>query len=317
MREFPSDGEILALLKAHPHRTFRLREIILELRLRSSQARELKSALKRLARARKIEQSKNNRFELAFPARPAPAPPATRPPEAGLYQKNVVRGRLIGHREGYGFVVPDQPLAATDLDIFIPAGAMGPALHGDSVDVLVVRSRDGVRLEGRVLRVVERAQKTVVGEFRSGPRQNVVLPFDRRIPYEIVIPRGYEWPAEEGHAGGRHRQFGGESEGSGARSKVPAVRSPRELDGKIVDVEITNFPEVGRPAALRGRVLEVLGRRDEFGVDVEIIIRKFHLPHRFPDEVLAEAESVSPRTQYSAEADPRTRDAATSAAGRW
>ena len=107
MREFPSDGEILALLKAHPHRTFRLREIVLELRLRSSQARELKGALKRLALARKIEHSKNHRFALASTARPAPA---TRSFEAAPHQKNVVRGRLIGHREGYGFVVPDQPL---------------------------------------------------------------------------------------------------------------------------------------------------------------------------------------------------------------
>ena len=289
MREFPSDGEILALLKAHPHRKYRLREFVLELRLRSSQVRELKSALKRLMRARKIERSKDNRFALASPA---PAPPATPAREAAPHQKNVVRGRLIGHREGYGFVVPDQRLSATDLDVFIPASAMGPALHGDRVDVIVARSRDGVRLEGRVLRVVERAQMTVVGEFRCGPRQNIVLPFDKRIPYEIVIPRGHEWPAEESPGGGRHRQFGGESEGRGARSKAPAVRSPRELDGKIVDVEITNFPEAGSPAALRGRVLEVLGRRDEFGVDVEIIIRKFHLPHRFPAEVLAEADAA-------------------------
>jgi ribonuclease R len=69
-----------------------------------------------------------------------------------------------------------------------------------------------------------------------------------------------------------------------------------------VDVEITDYP---RPAALpRGRVIEVLGRRDEFGVDVEIMIRKFHLPHRFPAEVLAEA-SAAP--QYIPERDREAR----------
>ena len=72
----------------------------------------------------------------------------------------------------------------------------------------------------------------------------------------------------------------------------------RDLDGLIVDVEITNYP---RPAALpRGRVIEILGRREDFGVDVEIMIRKFHLPHRFPAEVLAEA-SAAP--QYIPERD--------------
>ena len=66
----------------------------------------------------------------------------------------------------------------------------------------------------------------------------------------------------------------------------------------MVDVEITNYP---RPAALpRGRVVEILGRRNDFGVDVEIIIRKFHLPHRFPPEVLAEADAAP---QYLSESD--------------
>ena len=77
-----------------------------------------------------------------------------------------------------------------------------------------------------------------------------------------------------------------------------ARRTIRELEGLIVDVEITNFPA---PAQLpKGRVIEILGPRDEFGVDVEIIIRKFHLPHRFPPEVLAEA-SAAP--QYIPERD--------------
>ena len=102
----------------------------------------------------------------------------------------------------------------------------------------------------------------------------------------------------------RHRQFGGESEGRSAVAPVPRLdrQSARDLDELIVDVEITNYP---RPAALpRGRVIEVLGRRDEFGVDVEIMIRKFHLPHRFPADVLAEA-SAAP--QYIPERDREAR----------
>jgi ribonuclease R len=95
----------------------------------------------------------------------------------------------------------------------------------------------------------------------------------------------------------RDRQFGGESE-KPVRGPRSEVRSLRELDGVVVDVEITSFP---RPAALpRGRVVEILGRREDFGVDVEIVIRKYHLPHRFPAEVLAEAEAAP---QYIPELD--------------
>jgi ribonuclease R len=68
------------------------------------------------------------------------------------------------------------------------------------------------------------------------------------------------------------------------------VSSAEELDGAVVNVEITEFPSLTEPAA--GRVIEVLGRPGDFGIDVEIMIRKHHLPHRFPPEVVAEAESI-------------------------
>ncbi|MGA8182929.1 MAG: VacB/RNase II family 3'-5' exoribonuclease, partial [Terriglobia bacterium] len=101
----------------------------------------------------------------------------------------------------------------------------------------------------------------------------------------------------------RHRQFGGESKGTrGRRAKQKAAT--RALDGLIVDVELTEFPRPG--VQPRGRVIEILGRRDEFGVDVEIMIRKHHLPHRFPDEVLAEAADTP---QFISESEhPHRRD---------
>jgi ribonuclease R len=291
MREFPSFSQILAVFERHPAKTFRLRELVVELGLRSSQARELKRALKDLARQRKIAYLKKSHFALT-PTDHRPAVPSRdhRRAESVVRpeRRSLIIGRLIGHRDGYGFVVPDEPPGASGQDIFIPATAMNSAMHGDRVEVQVVRSKADGRLEGRIVRVSERAQKTVVGEFRCGPRYNYVLPYDHRLPFEIVIPRGQEWPAT--NASVRDRQFGGESEGGRAKSLAPGPhRSPRELEQQIVDVEITNFPG---PAALpRGRVIEVLGRRDEFGVDVEIMIRKFHLPHRFPAEVLAEASA--------------------------
>ena len=338
MREVPSQQEILKLFERDPQRTFRLRELVLELGLRSSQARELKSVLKDLARSKKLVYLKKNHYALVYKGRHAatdtdgrsiPAvhiEPRTSKPEVrathAAKSPNVVSGRLIGHRDGYGFVVPDSPLAGTDLDIFIPPDGMASALHGDHVEVQFQRSRKGFkgegRMEGRVIQVIERAQKTVVGQFHAGARYNYVMPFDQRIPFEIVIP---EVGAVREPSAHRHRQFGGESEGrsvdavaegqgreqdaSRLTGETPAPRpllddrrTARNLDGMIVDVEITTYP---RPATLpRGRVIEVLGRREDFGVDVEIMIRKFHLPHRFPADVLADADAAP---QYIPERD--------------
>ena len=306
MRTLPSPSEILRVFEKDPARTFRLRELVVELGLRSSEAHELKHALKDLTRDHRILTLKKGHFTLASRDRragghdqrqgreepertglPSRVPHGDQPPRGPA--RNSVTGRLIGHRDGYGFVVPDRD-AGTLPDIFIPPGGMGSALHGDRVELRVLRSKAGGRLEGQILRVIDRAQKTVVGEFRCGPRANTVAPFDHRIPHAIVIPRGHEWPAQA--SADRNRQFGGESEGAvGVGLALPLRhRDVRELDGMIVDVEITDFPRPGAPPL--GRVAEVLGRRDDFGVDVEIVIRKFHLPHRFPPEVLAEAEDT-------------------------
>ena len=190
----------------------------------------------------------------------------------------------MGHRDGYGFVIPDTPLPETSGDIFIGAEAMGDALHGDRVLVGAIRVRPNGRAEGRIQRVLDRAQKTVVGEFHYGHRSNYVLPFDARIPHQIVIPRGQEIPP--------------------ARPDE-AVSPPQrdELDGAVVNVEITRFPSGLQSGA--GRVLEILGRPGEFGVDVEIIIRKYHLPHQFSADARREAESVPAAVPASAAAGRR------------
>ena len=148
---------------------------------------------------------------------------------------NVASGRLIGHRDGYGFVVSDAPVKGTDQDIFIPPDAMGSAMNGDRVEVQVLRAKPDGRSEGRIVRVIDRAQKTVVGQFHCGQRYNYVMPFDHRIPFEIVIPRGEEWPGGEGPAPprSRDRQFGGESEQQvqGPKSEVRRTARPGRPGG--------------------------------------------------------------------------------------
>ncbi len=212
----------------------------------------------------------------------------------------VLTGRLVAHHDGYGFVVPETPRPDLDGDLFIPPDQSADAMHGDRVIARIERpnkprdggGRDGGgRAEGRILRVLGRAHPTVVGVFRYGARGNVVLPYEARLHEEVVIPPGDELTPE-----------------LLAKHGAPPNRTARlsELDGAVVNVELTRFPRAGVPAA--GHVIEVLGRPGEFGVDVEILIRKHHLPHRFPEEVLEEARRVAQPTGGAAAADGNRRD---------
>ena len=108
--------------------------------------------------------------------------------------------------------------------------------------------------------------------------RSVVLPYDTRLLHEIVIP-----PADELTPELRAKLSPQVTHGRRARRL-------KELDGAVVNVELTRFPRGG--VAPAGRVVEILGRPGEFGVDVEIIIRKHHLPYEFPEEVLAQARQT-------------------------
>jgi ribonuclease R len=209
--------------------------------------------------------------------------------------RDEVRGRLVLHHDGYGFVVPDTPMPQLDGDVFIPPNAVEDAMHGDHVLVRLLRvsesrgrdfrvagARGGQRAEGRIVRVLGRAHPSVVGLFRYGPRGNVVLPYDNRIQHEIEIP-----PGEELTAALREKLRLGVTGGeSGTRGKrLPELP---ELNGAVVNVELVRYPKGG--AAPTGRVIEILGRPGDLGVDIEIMIRKHHLPHEFSRAVLQETE---------------------------
>ncbi|MGH9709854.1 MAG: RNB domain-containing ribonuclease, partial [Candidatus Acidiferrales bacterium] len=194
---------------------------------------------------------------------------------------NVIAGRLVAHRDGYGFVVPDRPVKGMDGDLFINPDSMGDAMHGDRVEARLARRHSDGRFEGRIEKITARAHPTVVGLFRYGPHGNVVLPYETRLAHEIVIPAGAELTPELQE---RLQQSGGEQPRITKRLRLP------ELDGAVVNVEMTRYPRGG--VAPAGRVVEILGRPGEMGVDVEIIIRKHHLPHVFASEILAQARTI-------------------------
>ncbi|WP_263370348.1 ribonuclease R family protein [Granulicella cerasi] len=223
----------------------------------------------------------------------------------------LVSGKLDLHRDGFGFVRPDAAKdhpAATG-DIFIAPNELNGAMGGDLVLVdEFPPGRDG-RRSGRIARVLTRRNPTIVGIFhyaRTARRSpgyneselstNYVTPLDERIGSSISIPAGEEIVTPKGEDA--NRTLGDEAK---KRKRRLAHEVSPALEGMAVDVEIIRFPQAGRPAL--GRVIEVLGHPDDFGVDVEIVIRKHHIPHVFPPDVLVEAEDRSKVTPETLEAE--------------
>ncbi len=213
------------------------------------------------------------------------------PPRSG--RERLLSGTLSMHRDGFGFVRMD----AGD-DIFVPPNEINGAMQGDVVLVdEAPLGRDG-RRSGRIARVLTRRNVTVVGIFHYAHRQkrvadqpfglvqargNYVLPLDDRIGGPIEIADGHEVVRPTAEA--LHRTLGDEAR---HQQRGWELKNPEwPLEGMAVDIELTSFSHAGRPA--RGRVIEVLGPPDAFGVDVEIVIRKHHIPHVFPASVIAEA----------------------------
>ncbi|MFP5276923.1 MAG: ribonuclease R family protein [Acidobacteriota bacterium] len=202
---------------------------------------------------------------------------------------NLAAGRLDMHRDGYGFVRPNARQEITG-DIFIPPNEIGNAMQGDQVLVEVEPPKADGRRQGRIVRILTRHNPTVVGTFHyarpaqwSGetehpPGWHTVTPFDERMTQPIFIPPDEPLP-EPREAPSPHRVLGSD------------VARHASLEGLIVDVEITRWPTPTRPPL--GRVVEVLGSPDDFGVDVEMMIRKHQLPRVFPEDVLAEARAVA------------------------
>ncbi len=168
---------------------------------------------------------------------------------------NLVVGKLQSTQKGFGFIIPDN----TELnDVFISASDLNGAMHNDRVIGRMSRKKgNGKRAEGEIIRILERANKEIVGTFESSKNFGFVVSDDKRIKHDIYIPRG---------------------EFNGAK------------DGYKVVTQITRWPEARRNP--EGRIMEVLGHKDDIGTDILSIIRKYNLPERFPKKVLRESDNI-------------------------
>jgi ribonuclease R len=270
-----TDRELVARIARSAGQKAGYKQLVRELSLSGGMHRRL--LLEQLARlTARGELVKLDREHWSIPKRVS---------SVGGTRENLSAGRLDLHRDGYGFVRPNARQASGQDDIFIPPNEINGAMQGDQVLVEVEPPKADGRRMGRIVRVLERRNPTVVGIFHYARSDrslgHTVAPFDERMTQHILIPPGQEVPEiVEGTTA--HRVLG---------SEAIAGEVHNSLEGLVVDVEITSWPTPTRPPV--GRVIEVLGDPDDFGVDVEMMIRKHQLPRVFPDKVLAEARAVA------------------------
>lgn len=165
-------------------------------------------------------------------------------------------GRIQGNPRGFAFFIPDE---GNESDVFIPAENLNGAMHNDRVMVRV--NRHGMNSmpsrEGEVYKVLSRANTTIVGTFERERNFGFVVPDDPRISNDIFISKDYMLNAETGY--------------------------------KVV-VEILRWPDLRRNP--EGKIIEVLGHKDEAGTDILSIIRQFNLPEEFPEKVKSMAKKI-------------------------
>src|SRR5687768_11886821 len=245
-----SRDHILASMRERVHHPAGIRELLQILKVPRDERATFKRHLNGLVASGDLIQIRGQRFGL--------------PEKMDLYV-----GRLQTHAGGYGFVIPERPVDGGG-DIYISGPLLNDAMHGDRVVARIERVKEGGRVEGRIIRILERANASIVGRYdRDADGLGYVVPFDRRVLMDIMIPAGQEGGA-----------------------------SP----GDMVTVELTRWPTPTRGAI--GHVTDVLGDIDAPGVDTEIIIRKYGIPDEHSREAVAEATRLGAEV---AERDIRAR----------
>ncbi|HGL9768343.1 TPA: ribonuclease R, partial [Neisseria gonorrhoeae] len=177
---------------------------------------------------------------------------------------DLVKCRVEAHKDGFGFAVPLMPMDEGDFVLY--ERQMRGVMHGDTVTVRPAGIDRRGRREGTVLDIVERAQSKVVGRFYMDRGVAILEPEDKRLNQSIVLePDGV------------------------ARFKPES--------GQVIVGKIEVYPEQNRPAV--AKIIEVLGDYADSGMEIEIAVRKHHLPHRFSEACAKSAKKIPDHVRKS------------------
>ena len=228
---------ILAFMREDAYKPLLFSELVIVLDVPKSDIEVFENLLKELEQEGSIFKTHKNRYGV---------------PE----RMNLIVGYLQGNERGYGFVIPDD---ANIRDIFISSENLNGAMHKDRVIARINKKVIGdKRAEGEIIRIIKRANDTVVGTFENSRYFGFVVPDAPKISGDIFIPK---------------------DETKGAKS------------GQKVVAEIIQWPAKRRNA--EGRIAEIIGDRDEPGTDILSIIKAYNLREDFPEEVTKQAEAIT------------------------
>lgn len=211
----------------------KLKELAMLLSVPKEQRDELKEVLDILIAEGKIGISKKGKY--------------------GKAEEFALAGTFSGHAKGFGFVT----IEGREQDVFIPADKTKGAMDGDKVQIVIEGEARGKRAEGAVLRILEHANKTVIGFYQKNKNFGFVLPDNQKLGQDIFIPQGKDMGAVTGH--------------------------------KVI-VRITDFGDDRKKP--EGVITEILGHVNDPGVDILSIIKAYGLPEGFPDEVMVQVVGI-------------------------
>lgn len=220
-----------------------IKEVMKAMNCHKSDQPEIKTHLRNMVKTGEVVRIQGNRY--------------------GLPQKlDLVVGRFKGHREGYGFVLPDieEGGGEGEDDVYINARHSNDAMHGDHVCARIEARKTGGKREGRIIRIVERAHKHLVGRYEVERDYGFVIPAERRIVHDLFIPKGEAQGAEH---------------------------------GDIVLAEILSYPTKRRNA--EAKVVKRLGKPTSPKIDTEIVLTSYGLSEYFPEKVATEADAIEER----------------------
>jgi ribonuclease R len=176
---------------------------------------------------------------------------------------HAIAGTVQGHPDGFGFLVPDDKTKHPD-DLFLGPREMAQVMHGDRVMVRMSGLDRKGRPEGKIVEVLERSTKSLVGRVIQGQGVTIVAAEDKRINQDILIPYHLDMGAKP---------------------------------GQVVMVELTAQPSSG--AHPMGKVVQILGNYADSGMEIEIALRKHKLPHEFTSAAINQAESIPKLVQVA------------------
>ena len=231
----PSREFILDVMKKYGT-PIKKNELIKLLRIKKSEEEPLTHRLKAMRRDGQILKNRKDVFCIAE-------------------KLNCISGKVQGHPDGYGFLIPDEP---EHDDVFLNQKEMGKAFHNDRVMVQISGLDRKGKAEGTIVEVLERCNTVLVGRVVQSYGVTIVAAEDKRIHQDIIIPYGKDMDA------------------------VP---------GDIVEVEITTQPAMNiKPM---GQIIEIIGKLDDSGIEIEIALRKHNLPFKFDKKIEKELEKIS------------------------